>query len=297
MKHLKVILVYIKVVEIFRKHGALTLVEFNENWVKEDVSNGVPYIRKTFSRHLDEIMNTFGIIIECGKKYKYRISNPNIFEEDNMNIWAYNIISSLGMFYDCLDIRDKIIMDIQAMGIQWARPVVDAIKGRKKVHIIYQKFDGSPIKDYQGDPYCLKEYNNTWYVLLRDGNRFLTLGLDRFKDIREMDESFIMDPDFDCGEYFENYFGVYVDDRLKPEIIRLRVYDDEAQYMLAKPWHHSQKLLSKHQDYCDFELKLCVTNDFIGRVFSRQDRVEILYPAHLREDMKNRLDRSRFRYK
>ena len=79
--------------------------------------------------------------------------------------------------------------------------------------------------------------------------------------------------------------------KAEPEKIRIRTFDDEGKYMQSKPWHHTQKLVEETEKYRDFELELCVTNDFKGKIFSRTDRLEILSPAYLRQDIKTILKR------
>jgi predicted DNA-binding transcriptional regulator YafY len=49
-------------------------------------------------------------------------------------------------------------------------------------------------------------------------------------------------------------------------------------------------------DYADFEYYLYPTFDFLQELFSQMYDLEVLKPAHLREEMKRRLARTMERY-
>ncbi len=288
MEYLKKIKELIATIDIFREKNGLTLNEFNEIWDSREDSQTSDMNRKTFARHIDAIFDMFGIKIECGKGYKYKISNPDIFEGNSTGIWLYRSFSDISIQLDGMAVSNRIVSDRKASGWEWMKLVITAMKKNRIIAMKYRRFKGRPCM-HVGAPYCLKEYQNTWYVVLKKTDIILNLALDRVEDLELRDETFEIDPDFDCEEFYKNYFGVYVDERLKPEIVVLRVYEDEAYYMMSTPWHHSQRLIAKGEHFQDFEFTICLTRDFIGKIISRQDRVEVMAPAHFRADMKSRI--------
>ncbi len=290
MVYLKKIKELITFIEIFKKKNNLTLNEFNEIWNSRDDSKTTDMNRKTFARHINDISDMFGIRIVCGKGYKYKISNPDIFDGNSTGIWMYRSFSDISIQLDGMAVSHRIVSDRKARGWEWMKLVIAAMKKNRMIAMKYRRFKGRPCM-HVGAPYCLKEYQNTWYVVLKKTDIILNLALDRVEDLELRDETFEIVPDFDCEEFYKNYFGVYVDERLKPEIVVLRVYDDEAYYMMSNPWHHSQRLIAKGDNYQDFEFKICLTRDFIGKIFSRQDRVEVMAPAHFRAEMASRVSR------
>ncbi len=285
MEYIKKMKELIAVVDIFRDHGSLTMKEFNEIWNGRVESKTCDVNRKTFARYLSDISDMFGIRIECGKRYKYKITNEDIFDGNTTGIWLYRTFTDISNLMDGMAVSDRIVADRKARGWEWMRTVIVAMKRNRMIALKYRRFKG---KQYihMGAPYCLKEYQNTWYVALKKPDIILTLALDRVEEIELTDEEFVMDPDFDSDEFYRNYFGVYTDERLKPERVVLRVYADEGYYMMSNPWHHSQRLIAGGEHYQDFEFKICLTRDFIGKIISRQDRVEVMAPAHFREEIK-----------
>ena len=77
-------------------------------------------------------------------------------------------------------------------------------------------------------------------------------------------------------------------DDVKTAVITIRAYGDEMYYINSKPIHHSQTTigtLNLDQGYCDFDLYMKPTNDFIGYILSRSNRIEVLRPKWLRKQI------------
>ena len=71
---------YLWMVETIYLSNGITLQEFNERWVKTEISGGVPMIRQTFNRHRKAIQDMLGINIECQTKggYYYYIEDKGL---------------------------------------------------------------------------------------------------------------------------------------------------------------------------------------------------------------------------
>ena len=63
---------YIWLINTIHRHQRLTFEELNQHWMKTEMSGGVAMARSTFNRHRDDIVDMFGIIIDCEKKGGYR---------------------------------------------------------------------------------------------------------------------------------------------------------------------------------------------------------------------------------
>ena len=67
---------YIWIINKLKACGGLTFEQLNRKWMDDRVADGNPLAIATFHRHRKDIVDMFGIVIECHKpSYKYFISN------------------------------------------------------------------------------------------------------------------------------------------------------------------------------------------------------------------------------
>ncbi len=129
--------------------------------------------------------------------------------------------------------------------------------------------------------------------LQRDRDRILELyGI---VSITPLETKFKMPKGLTAEEFFEDCFGVFRPDDMKTERITIRAYGDEMYYIDTKPLHHSQVaigFLDLSFGSCDFQLYLKPTNDFIGFLLSRAERIEVLEPLWLRKKLQSSLKQS-----
>ena len=76
MKNATLFREYVWLVNTIARADRISLVEINEQWVKTEISGGLPFARTTFNRHKDAIQDIFGIIIDCD-----RISHIELLDE------------------------------------------------------------------------------------------------------------------------------------------------------------------------------------------------------------------------
>ena len=104
------------------------------------------------------------------------------------------------------------------------------------------------------------------------------------------DEPFVYPADdFSPEAFYQFYSGIYVDDNLPLETIRLRTYDKLWCYLRALPLHQSQTEVTQTDTYVDFKYTLRITPDFIQEILKRGKHIEVLEPKSLRDRMKKEL--------
>ena len=86
---------YIWLVNTIHKFRRISLEELNREWLRTDMSEGLPMARSTFNRHKNAIEEIFGIYIECDRTdgYKYYIGNADVLEENTIQNWMLSTIS------------------------------------------------------------------------------------------------------------------------------------------------------------------------------------------------------------
>ena len=102
---------------------------------------------------------------------------------------------------------------------------------------------------------------------------------------------FKMPKDFDAQKYYANTVGVYVNDKLPIEEVKIRAYGKQVEYIRSSPLHKSQSEgRSKYGEFAEFTYRVSITPELITQLLAMGDKVEVLEPEELREEMKERIN-------
>lgn len=292
---------YIWLVNTIRNARKITLSEINRKWLLTDMSEGVELARSTFNRHKNAIETMFGIYIECDLKngYKYYIGNENVFHEDSVQNWMLSTLSVSNVISDSLALQKRIVLQPVPSEGENLSKIIEAMKKNVKLKVVYRKYGTDTPRVFDLEPYCIKLFKQRWYVLAHfhrkateekpESDYMGIFSLDRIQNIELTDTKFHIDPDFDAQEYFDESYGVMVDERKKTERIVIRAYDTQRFYLRDLPLHRSQKEIGQGENYADFELFMKPTNDFCGDLISRFNQVKVLSPQWLADDIRKKL--------
>jgi hypothetical protein len=94
-----------------------------------------------------------------------------------------------------------------------------------------------------------------------------------------------VDPNFDVNEYFGEFYGIYNSGRDIMKIV-IRAFGDEAFYLRDLPIHKSQREIGSGDGYTDFMIKLRPNKELIAYLLSRRERLKVLSPDCIIDDMK-----------
>jgi predicted DNA-binding transcriptional regulator YafY len=125
-----------------------------------------------------------------------------------------------------------------------------------------------------------------------------TIALDRILDLKILSTSFELPEDFDARKYFANVVGIFVNNDLPVTKVMIRAYGTQAEYLRSTPLHKSQSEgKSKYGEFAEFTYRLCVTPELVSQLLAMGDKVEVLEPEELREEMKEELIKCLTNYK
>ena len=98
---------------ISRSPHGLTLAELNEEWVKTDMSGGVPMDRNTFRRHKIAVEEMFGLYIECDthNEYRYYIGNEHVLHENSVQNWLLSTLTVGNLLSESLGMQQHILLE------------------------------------------------------------------------------------------------------------------------------------------------------------------------------------------
>ena len=299
MKNATLFREYVWLVNTTAHADRISLVEINEQWVKTEISGGLPFARTTFNRHKDAIQDIFGIIIDCDRKdnYRYYISNREVLHDESVQNWMLSTLSVNNIMADCLTLQDRILLEHIPSGDQQLQKAIEAMKQSRMVLLHYKRYQSTDVRHYAVEPYCIKLFHRRWYLLSRFPDKgFGTFSFDRICHIEVLDETFKIDEEFSATRYFSECFGVMVDERVAPERVVLRAYGQERHYLRDLPLHPSQHELMETDSYADFEYTLRPTNDFMAHLLSRGQWLIVQSPEWLARDVQQWMKQTLQRY-
>ncbi|WGU67849.1 WYL domain-containing protein [Capnocytophaga canimorsus] len=123
------------------------------------------------------------------------------------------------------------------LGREFLGQIVEAMKENLKLIIHYQGFFHDFATEAQIHPYCLKIFKQRWYLIAfkEDSHAMRIYALDRIKDLKIVNESFSLDNDFDAKDYFENSFGIIVDESISAEKVTIKVEKSKSNFLKSLP--------------------------------------------------------------
>ena len=183
--------------------------------------------------------------------------------------------------------KGRILFENIPHGVEYLQPVIEAMQQNKVLEIDYQPF-GKHLDTYHIEPYALKVFHQRWYILgnLKEQDSLRHLALDRVLDLQTTDSEFTMPEDFDAEKYYAYSVGIFVNDELKPQKVRIRVYGKQVEYLRTLPLHRTQEeVLTKHEQFSDFQYRVCLTPELSSQLLATGEKVEVLEPMELREEI------------
>ena len=305
MKPAQIFHQYIWIINTFMTYGKLTFEELNQRWQDDEVAEGNPLPRSSFNRYRDAILDMFGIVIECNNRtYQYYIANPHVLCDDSIERWLFSTLSVHGVLSDSASIKDRVVLERVPAGVEFLPTIIRGIKSGKKILMTYQRF-GADSYDKVVEPYAIKLSEQRWYLLSFTGHHYATYALDRMIAVSLTEEDFVMPEDFSPQAYFAEYFGVLTDETPMAHVV-VRAHNWTPNYLRTLPLHHTQRELESGvlesddpeaaDHYTDFSYDIRPTADFLGKLLSYGDGIEVLHPAALRQKMRQLIANSLKRY-
>src|SRR5690606_34757832 len=186
----------------------------------------------------------------------------------------------------CNEALQEINPDDAGIGIRTLR---DDLK--HMLNITYQSYRNPEPIQMVIHPYHLRQYNNRWFLfgLHNDLQKISTLALDRIVDTEEntqvpYTESTLFDP----NDYFEDIIGVSRMEGSQLQRIVLFFRKDAAPYVLSKPLHGSQKVISRSEEGATVSIEVIPNFELETVILSHGERVKVLEPEDFRLKIEQR---------
>ena len=294
---------YICLLDLLLNSEPLTFEDICVMWEMNPVCDG-PLAKRTFHEYRKGIEEMFGVVIDCDRKKNfYFVKNPEVLDENRLAQWLLRKYSIPQDFVTFNRMRDRILLEEIPLGQAFLDSIIEAMQSNVELRIDYQRYEHEQeehLQTFHIQPYALKVYNRRWYLLgfLKEQNGPRTIALDRILALKVLTKNFTLPEDFDARKYFANVVGIYASPDLPVEKVKIRAYGVQAEYLRSTPLHKSQtEGQSKHGEFAEFTYRLCETPELVSQLLAMGDRVEVLEPETLREEIKKRLENCLNRYR
>ncbi|SDG80586.1 Predicted DNA-binding transcriptional regulator YafY, contains an HTH and WYL domains [Winogradskyella thalassocola] len=176
-------------------------------------------------------------------------------------------------------------------GIEFLDQLYQFILKKEAIEITYQSFKARKESTFVFHGYLLKEFRNRWFLIgKRQKNEgIMNLALDRIITIRKSDNPYILDSNFDIETFYKNAIGVSVSPTLEPENVLLYVNHKQAPYVLTKPFHHSQKEVSRDHFGVTISLDVQLNFELEKEILGLGEGIKVIAPERLKRNIKERL--------
>ena len=289
-------------INLLERKGALTLKEINDYYQYSSLYDGDEILPRTFLRYKDYIEETFPCYIEFNArtgKYELHRHRALYGEDDSLYDYLLSAYHIEGMTELALKHRDKIMLSDAPTGVENVQTILEAIDKHKGIECEYYSFNRKTVKHQLLIPYFLRTWEQRWYLAAEPDNHhhgISIFALERMENIKLTDGKMIPSNKVTAEEYFDGCFGVNHSDSQKPEIIKIKVYGSQVEYIRALPIHESQKEIEINDDWSVFEYRLVPCYNFYQQLLWHREKLEVLEPKNVRDEMKSSIQKMLERY-
>lgn len=287
---------YVWLIDVIRHAKKITFEEISNLWknspLNEDHS---PLALRTFHNHREAIEHLFGIRILCDRSdhNRYYVADDNAMSPTKLKVWMLQTLSVSNIISKTSNVENRIVVDVTPEENFGLTAIINAMKQNHLVKLSYSLPVENNRTELMVEPYCVRFWNRTWYLLARthDSAKMVVFDLGRVISVENSDESFVYDDKFTPYEFFRNYYGMDIDPTLAPVPIRLRVGGRTRDIIRTQPLHQSQKELMVEYSTSVFEYYFVPSDDFKKTILSMGTDVEVLSPTELRNDICQQIKR------
>ena len=286
---------YVWLVDTIRHGNKPTYDQIAKAWIASPLNDdGSPLALRTFHNHRDAIEHLFGIRILCDRSdhNRYYIADDGETNSTRLKVWMLQTLSLSNTIHRSSSVENRILLDITPEEKFGLLTVIDAMRREKTVKLTYSIPLADGRTEFEIAPYCVRFWKSCWYMFGKDekSGDLRTFDFSSIVNITIGDKRFRYPYEFDAKEYFNNYFGMEVDDSLPVQTIRLKISGKSRDMIRTMPLHHSQKEVLATADYSVFLFNFVPTDDFISSVLSMGPDCEVIGPFSLRDRVKALID-------
>ena len=178
-------------------------------------------------------------------------------------------------------------------GIHLLTPLYNYISHKQTLRILYQPFNARKPMEFIICPYLLKEFRNRWFLFgsKTDERKIYNLALDRIIYVEPTATPYKENPDFNPENFFDDIIGVSKNISDEPRTIKFWANAEQSKYILTKPIHRSQQLISRDPQNggCIFSIRVVINFEMYSVFMSYGPGIKIISPKKAMTYMRNKI--------
>ncbi|MDR2802080.1 MAG: WYL domain-containing protein [Prevotellaceae bacterium] len=282
---------YIWMVDTIRRYQPITYEELEAKIIQSGQfdKGDIMFSERTFFRDANAIESIFGIVLFFDRKTKgYYIKEAQSKEEQHMLDWMLHTFRHANVLEVYRDQSSHILLESPPKGNEHLSAILEGIRHSDVLTLELKRFRTFKIVRTDIIPYFVRLFRQEWYLVARDLKRdaVRVFPLDKIADITKTGGKFELPEDEDYPEaatFFNDYFGVILDENVPRETIRLKVSGDTAKQLQMTPLHASQVEVEATDEYSVLSVRLHPTSDFIRELCRYGNELQVLSPASVKE--------------
>ena len=285
------------IVELLSRGKPMSLREINQHWEYSSLYDG-ELTPKSFGRYKDYVSAVFAIDIECDKRTnRYYIANPDYAENNTLYKYLLSAFHVEALVELAMKHKDCVVLEDAPSGVEYLQPILKAIDQSVIIEFDYHSFNKKTITHQRLIPFFLKAWENRWYLIAEPLSRKTptVYALERISNLHITQEHDAPSSDIKSHTYFDACFGVN-HEVCPPQLIKLKVYGSQVDYIKARPLHESQREIEVGNGWSIFSYWLRPSYNFYQTLLWHREKVEVLEPKEVREEVKEILEKMRKMY-
>lgn len=285
------------IVELLSRGKPLSLKEINGHWRYSSLYDE-DFYSKGFGRYKTYISDVFAIDIEYDARLKaYYIANPDYIKNNVLYKYLLSAFHVQALVELAVKYKDRVLLEDAPSGVEHLNLILKAIDKGVCVEFDYYAFNKQTVTHHVRIPCFLKTWEQRWYLVAEPLNRKTptVYALERISNLHLTDEKAKPSPDIHPESYFEACFGVN-HEVCPPQLIKIKVYGGQVDYIKARPLHESQEEIEVGDGWSIFSYWLRPSYNFYQAVLWNREKMEVLEPAEVREEVKGIVEKMRNMY-
>jgi predicted DNA-binding transcriptional regulator YafY/ectoine hydroxylase-related dioxygenase (phytanoyl-CoA dioxygenase family) len=191
--------------------------------------------------------------------------------------------------------HEKALIDFEKndnlKGLEFLDQLYKFILNKEAIEMTYHSFKARHESTFTFHPYLLKEFRNRWFIIgkRKSDEGIMNLALDRIISVEKSSKTFILDKNFNSEAYYKQVIGVSVSPTIETETVLLYINHKHAPYVLTKPFHHSQKEVSRDNYGVTVSLDVQLNFELEKEILALGEGIKVIAPERLKRNIKERL--------